>query len=373
MRFRIRFARQVVGVFVLIAILGMAGILILLGANQRWFARNYYFHSRFNSASGLSVGMPIQLKGFEIGKVDRISLSKTNLVEIDFYVYDTYYDKVLPNSVLELAASPIGLGGGSLRFHPGRGEGPPLEELTFIPSLDLAEGKTLVAAGLVEMPEGQDMIGSLVGQIQPILAEVSATLVSVHALTDAVTANLAGQGDGPVAGILNNLAATSNRLNGLLDRVDGLTSDLATITSGLRSDLPKLTASVAGITDNVTGITGNLEATTAALRDPTGLVPKLLDPKGSVATLLNDNNQLFNEIQGALKEVNAIIGQLSQFSTFVNSTQPQIAGLLEKGKTALDQGADVLEAVKNNPLLRGGVPEQKEQGTTFQSYRDKDF
>ena len=362
MRFRIRFARQVVGVFVLIAILGMAGILILLGANQRWFAKNYYFHSRFNSASGLSVGMPIQLKGFEIGKIDRISLSKTNQVEIDFYIYDNYYDKVVPNSVLELAASPIGLGGGSLRFHPGRGEGSPLEEMAYIPSLELAEGKALVARGLVEMPEGQDMIGSLVGQIQPILAEVSATLVSVHALTDTVTANLAGQGDGPVAGILNNLAQTSNRLNTLLDRVDGLTTDLSKITAG-----------VTGITDNVTGITDNIEATTAALRDPTGLVPKLLDPKGSVATLLDDNNQLFNEIQSALKEVNAIIGQLSQFSTFVNSTQPQIAGLLEKGKTALDQGADVLEAVKNNPLLKGGVPERKEQGTTFQSYRDEDF
>ncbi len=362
MRFRIRFARQIVGVFVLIAIFGLAGILILLGTNQRWFARNYYFHSRFNSAAGLSVGMPIQLKGFEIGKIDRISLSKANQVEIDFYVYDTYYDKVVPNSVLELAGSPLGLGGGSLRFHPGRGEGPPVEELAFIPSLELQEGKALVAAGLVEMPEGQDMIGSLVGQLQPILAEVSATLVSVHAMTDSITRNLAGQGPGPLAGILNNLTQTSNRINVLLERVDGLATDLA-----------KVTTEASGVMQNVTGITDNIEATTAAMRDPTGLVPKLLDPKGSVATLLNDNNQLFDQIQASLQEVNAIIRQLSQFSTFVNSTQPQIIGLLEKGKTALDQGADVLEAVKNNPLLKGGVPERKEQGTTVGGYRDKDF
>jgi hypothetical protein len=33
----------------------------------------------------------------------------------------------------------------------------------------------------------------------------------------------------------------------------------------------------------------------------------------------------------------------------------------------------VLEAVKNNPLLRGGVPVQPAQQTTFQGYRDEDF
>ena len=56
-----------------------------------------------------------------------------------------------------------------------------------------------------------------------------------------------------------------------------------------------------------------------------------------------------------------------------NSAQPQIVGLLEQGRTTLDQGQDVLEALKNNPLLRGGVPDRREQQTTFQSYRDEEF
>jgi hypothetical protein len=29
--------------------------------------------------------------------------------------------------------------------------------------------------------------------------------------------------------------------------------------------------------------------------------------------------------------------------------------------------------LKNNPLLRGGVPDRREQQTTFQSYRDEEF
>ena len=58
---------------------------------------------------------------------------------------------------------------------------------------------------------------------------------------------------------------------------------------------------------------------------------------------------------------------------YINSTQPQISTILEKGRDTLDQGKDVLEAVKNNPLLRGGVPPQREQTSTLKSYRDEDF
>jgi phospholipid/cholesterol/gamma-HCH transport system substrate-binding protein len=106
MRFRIRFADKIVGIFILLAILGVAAALILLGLNQRWFARNYAYWSRFASAEGLSAGMPIKLKGFEIGRVDEIRLGRDNLVEMEFHVYDTYHDKVMPGSVLEKASSP---------------------------------------------------------------------------------------------------------------------------------------------------------------------------------------------------------------------------------------------------------------------------
>ena len=112
MKFRIRFVDQVVGIFVLIALAALVVILVLMGMNQRWFAKNYYYSSRFESASGLSIGMPITLKGFEIGKIDEITLNEENNVDVVFYIYDTFYEKVKPNSVLELATNPLGLGGG---------------------------------------------------------------------------------------------------------------------------------------------------------------------------------------------------------------------------------------------------------------------
>ena len=76
MKFKIRFADQIVGFFLLLVLVGVAAVLILVGINQRWFAKNYYFQSLFPSGDGLAVGMPISLKGFQIGKISDIRLNE---------------------------------------------------------------------------------------------------------------------------------------------------------------------------------------------------------------------------------------------------------------------------------------------------------
>jgi phospholipid/cholesterol/gamma-HCH transport system substrate-binding protein len=339
-KFRIRFAQQIVGAFVLLGILAIAAILILMGVNQRWFAKNYYYWSTFPSAEGLSIGMPIKLKGFEIGKIDTISLTRTNMVDVEFYVYDTYHVKVTPNSVLELTSSPLGLGGGLL-FHPGRESSEPLPELSFIPSLGLEQGRELVRRGLVDIPQTEDVISATITQLSATLTEIDATIKVISETMGTIDSSLRGESVGPLADVLNETAVVVGKIDTMLDDLN----------------------------DTV----ANISVMTAEFRDPTGLATRLLDPKGSIATLLDDDNRLYDEISGSVEELSGIIAELGNFMEFINSSQPQIAALLEKGRTTLDQGKDVLEAAKNNPLLRGGVPERREQPTTFQSYRDEEF
>jgi phospholipid/cholesterol/gamma-HCH transport system substrate-binding protein len=340
MKFRVRFAHQIVGIFVLLAILAVAAILILLGINQRWFAKDYYYWSVFKSAGGLSVGMPIRLKGFEIGKISTISLTRDNLVEIEFYVQDTYYDKVLPNSVLELSSNPLGLGGGMF-FHPGKGPAEPLPEFSYIPSMDLEEGKQLVADDLVDRPAGEDPIGEVIANLGPILSQVDSTLVAIEETVQSLNDSINGIGPGPLTGLIVELENTAEQMNSVLKQLEMAAANINQLTGGMT--------------------------------DPTGLAKKLLDPKGSIATILDDDNELYEEIAKSVEDLNTIIDELAEFVSFVNTTQPQISGILEKGKKTLDQGRDVLEAVKNNPLIRGGVPEPLQQPTTFQSFRDEDF
>ena len=379
MRFRVRFAEQVVGVFILVAIVGLAAILILIGVNQRWFAKNYYFQSEFISGTGLSVGGSIQFRGFDIGKISAIDLNERNTVDVEFYVYDTYYEKMKRNSVLELVSSPLGLGGG-LIYHPGIDtEFTPPEEGYFIPALDTVEGRRRIKEGLVVIPKSEDMISSLLGQIDPILGELDRTIAQVNSVLRTVEDELAGRGTGPVSTLLTTLnseldgsgegsiSQTLARINAVVDTVQY--EVIANTTERLNSLLDQL----GEVTTNVIDITADVAQTTESLRDPTGIVPKLLGAKGSIPTLLDDDNALYDEILAMLTTVAGIVDQLKSFTEFVNGSTPQISGLIEKGQDALDGGVEVITAIKNNPLLRGGIPEAREQPTTFQSMRDVDF
>lgn len=347
MKFRIKIADKIVGVVILLAVVGIVAIVIFLGANQRWFRKNFYYWSQFNSATGLSRGMSITYKGFEIGRVSKIELNELNEVVIEFYIYDDYHYLVTMDSVIELASSLLGIGGG-MQFYPGRTAGPPLIEGSFIPSLDLEEGKLLVEQQRVALPKkSEDPMSSIISNVDSLVKDQLPSIIlnidSISAETEELIKNvnnaITGKGSGPIQGTLNNVNEITYKVNKII------TDDLIKVIDELQM------------------IAANIETLTA---DPTGLVPKLLGAKGSIATILDDENKLFNQID-------KIITDLQNIVNFLRGTTPQIAGILEKSKDALDEGRDVLEALKNNPLLSGGVTEQKEQPTTFKSFRDEDF
>ncbi len=376
MKLRIRFAEQVVGAFVLLAIVGVGVILVFIGINQRWFARNYYFISRFASGDGLAVGMPIMLKGFEIGRVSRIRLDAQNEVRVRFYIQDTYYDRVHRYSVLELATSPIGLGV-SLKFHPGNDRGPPLPEMTFIPSLDSEQGQQLVDQGLVTIPKGEDVIGSVIAKLNPILDETRSTISEIRHMAGTLDQAMSGNGSGPMGEMVANLSATPGKVNSAVDgvsvRVNTLLDKMGVIADNLQDITVKTRGVIGDLSTNLDDISQNVKDMTADLKNTQGLAKRLLDPKGSIDTFLNDQNQLYNQVEDSIKNADAIIANLRSFTEFINSTRPQIATALEKGNSALEKGNDVLEAAKNNPLLRGGVPPRTEPPDTLQGYRDEDF
>ncbi len=375
MRFKMRFADQIVGLFVLLAIIAVAVILIFLGANQRWFAKNYYFTSRFASGDGLSVGMPLNLKGFEIGKIARISLNEQNEVDVRFYVEDTYYDRVKPDSIIELTSSPIGLGT-SLKFHPGNNQSPPQAEGSFIPNLESEEGQELVAEGKVSIPKDADVIGSVIGKLNPILDETRQTIVEIHRVANSLDLAFAGKG-GPVGTMVSGLSATPEKVNNAVDgisaRANTLLDKIGVISDNLTDISVKTRGVIGDLSINLDEISQNVKAMTADMKNTQGLAKRLLDPHGSIDTFLNDSNELYNQVDSALTKANAIIDQLKSFAEFVNGTRPQVSSILEKGADTLDTAKDVLEAAKNNPLLKGGVPPRVQQSAPTSGYRDESF
>ena len=364
MKLRYRFANQVVGVFVILAVALTVVLIVLMGANQRWFKKNYYYHSNFTTASDLSTGMSITFRGFTIGKVTAITLQEDNNVDVEFYVQEEFIDKVNEDSLIQVVTSP--LGGGQIIFHQGRLPTGPPPEGSVIPTYDSKQGLRLREENRVIVLRSSDVIAQALGQIDPILQNVDRVLVNLAVLTDDLNAALKGESSGPLAGILAGAEGAVAELEQTVVRVNQVIDDTMEQVDSLLAE--------------VTGITSNIEKTTAALQDPTGLITMLLDPKGSIATLLNDDNVLFDQIVGIIGDLELSIGSLQgsiadveQFTEYLNTTQPQLTSILEEGRQTLDASQDVIESLRNNPLLRGGIPEAQEQPTTFESIRDEEF
>jgi phospholipid/cholesterol/gamma-HCH transport system substrate-binding protein len=326
----------------------LAAVLILMGTNQRWFAKDYYFSSKFPSADGLSTGMAIRFKGFQIGVVDSVSLNQDNSVGIRFHIYDTYIDKVTRNSVLELTTSPIGLGGG-LSFHPGKVNSPHIPEGSYIPSTSSAEGQALVKQGLVEIPQNVDTITKLIGEVGPILQNVNTTLESMQELIANANTSISGRAPGSIGGTLSTAQDTVQNVNTVVAQMG---------------------QKISSILDNLNTVADEVKK---ASQSPQGVVQGLLKPTGSVSTILNDNNALYDNLNATLDSLNKTVKQLQEFVQYLNNTTPQISGILDQGRQTLVQGKDVLEGIRNNPLIRGGIPKQVAQPTTAAGYRGGGF
>jgi phospholipid/cholesterol/gamma-HCH transport system substrate-binding protein len=342
---------------VLAAILAVCAVLAFIGINHRWFAKNYYYKTEFESAANVSPGTSIYFKGFQVGSIARTRLNKHNAVDVDFYIFDSYYDRVTENSLIQLNVNPIGLGsqlvlvqGKSLKQLPER---------SFIPRIDSEEGKRRVSMSLVDVPLKDDTIAQIIGSINPLIRNFSDMATGIGAAVN-------GTGTGSLADALRSARGAF----GSLEKVSAAMNDKV---PGILDDLSVTMNSVKDISVKLEGISADVKQFSAALSEPTGLAQRLVDPKGSFKTLLDDQNALYNRITSLLNEVNSTLVNVNSISSRLNGEMPTLSSILSEGKTTLEKAQDVLEGLKNNPLLKEGIPQKANQSQLLDSLRDEEF
>ncbi|GAB1482577.1 hypothetical protein MASR2M78_13930 [Treponema sp.] len=371
MKFRIRFADQIVGVFVLLALAMLGVIMIAVGSRQRWFSRDYTYRSTFSSGSGISVGTPVLLKGFQIGRIHQVSLNDKNEADIIFKIYDTYVEKVHKNSILEYVTSPIGVGS-QLLFHQGTSE-EYAEENSFIPSYDTELGRRLVADGLVDRPPKDDTITRLLSNVNPLVENVNATVIQLERVLSQANDAIAGTGTGPVADAIDQASEAVSGVNTLVGQVNGIVGKSAPRLDAILAQVEEIANSAKAAAESVVVMGANFEKTSEAFKDPTGIIPKLIDPKGSLKTLLDDGDRIFNKIDNSLASVEGTLDNLEGATATLSTQMPRIAATIEEARLAIVQAQDVLIGLKNNPLLRGGIPERVDPRSAPTSLRTTDF
>ncbi|MDR1399343.1 MAG: MlaD family protein [Treponema sp.] len=337
MKFTIRYADQIVGLSIVVALVILIAVIFLLGLNQRWFAKDYYFTTYLDTASGISENMAIQYKGFTFGKVKSIKLIDDDRVEVRFFIYDTYIERIKPGTLLSLDAPPIAVLGSSFLIYPGKGLGPHIEENAEIYTVTSAEGRRLIAQGLTNVPERSDSISQLIAQIGTLLVEL-------NGISSTVNVALRGTSDGQTD--------TSTELGRLLG---GVEETLVTVNN-LPETIPSIVdTELEKALDEIRPLLADVKALTGRIADE-GLVPAVLDKQGDV----------YASLAASLDSVSSVLADLNRVTDKLPS---QTAILLSEVQGTLKDVEDVLSGVKNNPLLRGGIPDRVQSKPTGTSLR----
>ena len=309
MKFKIRYADQIVGLFSLIGLVALVLFIFLIGAKQSWFAKKNNYYTYFTSGSGFSTGMDVTYKGFSIGKIKKVELDGYD-VRVDYYILGEYADYVKENSLVELITSPIGLGA-SFIFHPGKGPDL-LPSESEIYRIDSIAAREIISAKKIRLDSQEDSIGVLMNKVSTILDNVNMLLFTVNGALD-------GRGNSTLKDLVSN----------------------------------------------VNDITKNLAFLTDSLNDEQGAVPSLLGP------------ELSNNLNHALSNVAVITEELASISEtadiLINNASPEVNSILVQLNATLLDVQDVLDGVKNNPLIRGGVPDRTKGKSSTTQLRSEDF
>ena len=332
MRFSIRFADKVVGTLVILALAILIFVIFMLGRNQRWFAHDVEYKAYFSSASGISPNMPIQHRGFTIGHVKSLSLADDDRVEVIFTIFEEYSHRVTEGSLVEVQVSPIGLGNAFL-FFPGRGT-EQLPEGEEIPEINSMQARFLISMGMTNIPRATDGISNIMNQVNATLDTINVSL-----------SGGIGAEDYPLGQMLLNLEM---------------------------------------ITDSLNIVLKNIETITDRASDPSGTVMSILDSDGafysgiedllaSLSNILDSEGTLYSSLERAIASLAGIVENLEETSEFLPAMFPQLGILVFELNSTIRTLQDVLTAVANNPLLRGGIPERREVTPGGASPRNLEF
>jgi phospholipid/cholesterol/gamma-HCH transport system substrate-binding protein len=340
MKFPIRHADKIVGLLIIITLAVLVATVVFLGSSQRWFSKNYYFKTYFDSAAGLSKNMAVQYKGFTIGRIKSFDLTWDDRVEVQFYIFDTYISRVRQGSLVDISISPVGLGNQFL-FYTGLGSGQ-IGEGELIPAVSSREGKEALEMGIAFLPRQDDSIGM-------ILSQVNAVLANIETLSKDLSGAFEGTGDTALGRTLGNIEETTRGLTELPGTVQRSLDQALETVNQLAGDLRPILANLQTVSDD------------------------LSDPQGTVAQVLNAEGPVYTSLMSTLESVSGTVRNLEKTMAYIPAQLPQITLMLTEVRVVLNSVEDVLTAILNNPLLRNGVGNRVENQPTGTGMRDLTF
>jgi phospholipid/cholesterol/gamma-HCH transport system substrate-binding protein len=294
-------AEKLAGFFLVLAILGGLGAILLIGQGKGWFQKSQTYLVNFPQSYNLQQGAAVKMFNTDIGTVTRLRIVRVkdeNQVEVTLRVNAKYSDLIRLDSVAQVE-SPTILGSEFLSISAGTYGYPPIAPYGTIPS----RVKKTLADYLEEF------------QPEESLRKAKAFIANLAYLSEQFKSHE------------QKLLSTISHFDELLVSVIEAKGTLGKLLmqKDFYNRLEKALIKVENILKNSEGITRDVKLSSSK-------VPGLLD-----------------KVNLELDQVKCILADLRKASG-------QLPGLMETTDEAARAGKEVIDAVKANPLIQWTMP-----------------
>lgn len=271
-----------IGLFVLIAILGIVGVVVFIGIQRDIFTKKTKLYFISENGQGLSEGQAVKLSGFKIGRIERLSLDDVAKVRVEISINTKYIKWIKTDSIIKLVKEGyIGdavlevipgsihakqiAEGGYLNFQGAKGINEIIEELKDDIKPVLLDIKQIIH--YINDPRGD--VKQILGNMNKLSGDIQHTRELIDTMLKNADKNLENtmkKTDTLLGSIKDTVDTTNNmlknvetRLPNMLEKVDRSLANVQKITDDIKnttSEVPALVNKATDITDDTKDITG---------------------------------------------------------------------------------------------------------------------
>jgi len=313
-----------VGIFILVAFVGLAAVITMIGIQQDLFTPKTRIYFITESGTDLSDGQIVKFRGFKIGKVKKVSMNNQGKVEVKLAINNHYMKWIRIDSRARLVKEGF-IGDSIIEITPGS----PAKR-------GVEEGGRIAferERGLSELAEQiRDQVTPVIEDIKKIIKDLDnpqgdfrTILANIHKFS-------------------NNLVATSEHLDAVLlniqDSVNEVTANVGDLSGTIKKELVKVTANVDELSASVeTNVIPEIES-----------VLKNMDR--AVSSVDQTASVFRQDLENVLKAMDNVLKNVKETIEDLKKASASVPGLVDKGEDLMGESQKIMESVQDIWLFR---------------------
>jgi len=307
-----------IGLFIVIALAGVAISVVLFGLQKDMFTKKYRLHFTVDRGNGFTKGMSVKLSGFRIGRITSIALNNQAMVDILAEIDSRYSKWIRSDSTVKLAKEGL-VGDNFVEVSVGSSDKP-----------ELKDNDPIIYLKTKALDEIADEIAT---KVKPVLTEISEIISYIN------------NPDGDIKKSIRNLELLTRNLEGTRQHADNLivsangNIDRLSNKAALMLDTSYKKIDAIDLTSTLTKVNNTLDYIDNKLPVMLGKTDKTLENLNTISAntrTLTENAfpripVLLSQIEDVLLSTDRLINSINNIWLFRDSSSPAGKQLFIRG------------------------------------------